>query len=216
MLEVKRFVNELMSSNCYIVWDNSSKECIVIDPGSKDSIREIDFIESQGLDLKYIIITHEHTDHNWGCVSLKKRFPNAQIVCHKECSNMINHESSTYFRLYYDDPNYSYSIDKVDKVFDSEEFCFDFTNHTIRLLYTPGHSMGSICILIDNLMFSGDTIMLFKPYINKRNGSKKLYKQTIKKLIVKYRDKDIVIFPGHGDAFNFEHYINNNEIITSH
>ena len=72
MLKVERFVNELMTSNCYVVYDEGTKRCIVIDPGSEKSLREIDFIEAHQLQLDYIIISHEHTDHNWGVNSLRE------------------------------------------------------------------------------------------------------------------------------------------------
>jgi len=57
MLKVERFVNELMTSNCYVVYDENTKRCIVIDPGSEKSLREIDFIDAHQLQLEYIIIT---------------------------------------------------------------------------------------------------------------------------------------------------------------
>lgn len=66
MLKIERFINELMNSNCYVVYDDNTKRCLVIDPGSEHSLREIEFIEENELTLDYILITHEHTDHNWG------------------------------------------------------------------------------------------------------------------------------------------------------
>ena len=70
MLKVERFINDLMTSNCYVVYDEVTKGCLVIDPASEKSLREIQFIEERGLSLDYIILTHEHTDHNWGVNSL--------------------------------------------------------------------------------------------------------------------------------------------------
>ena len=85
MIKVERFVNELMSSNCYIVADEASRHCICIDPASEKSLREIEYIENNGLTLDYIILTHEHTDHTWGVNALKDSYPDSKLVCSKQC-----------------------------------------------------------------------------------------------------------------------------------
>ena len=75
MLKIVRFINELMTSNCYVVYDDETRGCLVIDPASEKSLREMDLIETLHLSLDYIIITHEHTDHNWGVNALHNLFP---------------------------------------------------------------------------------------------------------------------------------------------
>ncbi len=66
MLKIERFINELMSSNCFIVYDEVTKHGVVVDPGSEKSEREQCFIKEKDLVIDYIILTHEHTDHTWG------------------------------------------------------------------------------------------------------------------------------------------------------
>ena len=66
MIKVERFLNDLMSSNCYIIWDDITHSSIVVDPGSEKSQKVIDFIDSHNISLDYIFLTHEHTDHTWG------------------------------------------------------------------------------------------------------------------------------------------------------
>ena len=85
---IQRFVNELMTSNCYLIYDKElSNSCIIIDPGSRYSLQEIDFCEVHELCPQYIILTHEHTDHNWGVNSLREHFPDVQLVCSDVCEN---------------------------------------------------------------------------------------------------------------------------------
>ena len=59
--------------------------------------------------------------------------------------------------------------------------------------------MGSICFLIDGKLFTGDTIMQSKPYINKRNGSKEEFRKSIKKILAGIGENQ-VIYPGHGEV----------------
>ena len=193
-----------MSSNCYLVVDEASKHCICIDPASEKSLREIEYIEKNGLMLDYIILTHEHTDHTWGVNALLEQF-GAQVICSEVCKQNLTKEFQAYFLLYYDNPDYHYIVCKVDRT--TEEFGdkLDWQGHRIEFIYTPGHSMGSICILIDGVLFTGDTIMQSKPYINKRNGSKELYKKSVKTIINTFPD-NIKVFPGHGDTFRLRDY----------
>ena len=200
MLKIERFVNELMSSNCYLVVDEASKHCICIDPASEKSLREIKFIETNRLTLDYIFLTHEHTDHTWGCNTLVERF-GAKVVCSEVCKQNLAKEFQAYFLLYYDNPDYHYIVCNVD--FTTEELGDKLTweGHSVRFLYTPGHSMGSISIWIDDMLFTGDTWMQFKPYINKRNGSKVAYKESLEMLKRIAQENNLTIFPGHGDKF---------------
>ena len=60
MIKVQRFINELMSSNCYIIYDDILKRSIVVDPASEKCLNEIEFIDNNRLTVDYILLTHEH------------------------------------------------------------------------------------------------------------------------------------------------------------
>lgn len=200
MLKVERFINELMTSNCYVVYDNDMKRCLVIDPASEKSFREIKFIEEKGLNIDYIILTHEHTDHTWGVNALVKQYPNVEVICSEICRQNLKKEFQAYFLFYYDDANYHYTVCKVDKTTEELRGVLMWQGYEIKFIPTPGHSIGSICILIDGLLFTGDTIMQAKPYINKRNGSKELFYDSRKKIVETF-NPETPIYPGHGTPF---------------
>ncbi len=204
MLKVERFINELMSSNCYLIVDEASKHCICIDPGSEKSLREIDYIEKNGLTLDYIILTHEHTDHTWGCNALVDKY-GTQVICSEVCKQNLAKEFQAYFLLYYDNPDYHYTVCKVDKTTEELGDKLNWQGYDIEFIYTPGHSMGSISLLIDGMLFTGDTIMQFKPYINKRNGSVIEFEKSIKTLCILF-DENQIMYPGHGDRFVLKDY----------
>lgn len=195
-----------MTSNCYIVVDEASKHCICIDPASEKSLHEIDYIEGKELKLDYIFLTHEHTDHTWGCNSLVEKY-GARVICSNVCKLNLNKEFQAYFLLYYDNPDYHYMVCKVDATTEGLGDEMVWEGHKIEFVNTPGHSMGSICIMIDDILFSGDTVMLFKPYINRRNGSKDIFKESIKMILNRFSDNQL-IYPGHGDSFILKDYRN--------
>ena len=205
MLKVQRFVNELMTSNCYVVYDDDIKRCLVIDPGSERSVREIDFIESKELSLDFIIITHEHTDHNWGVNALREHFTRCKMLCSEECSKHVKKANKASFLLYYDAPDYRYEISPAD-YFVSDGESIEWYGHQLKFVFTPGHSLGSVCIDIDGVLFTGDTIMPFKPYFNGRDSNQDDWFLSIKKIKEAYSEKTKV-YPGHGDELWMDDYV---------
>ena len=203
MLQVQRFINELMTSNCYVVYDEDTKRCLVIDPASEKSLREIQLIEEKGLALDHIILTHEHTDHNWGVNSLRDYFPEAKLICSELCNKNVKKTNRAYFLFYYDDPDYRYEIAPAD-VLIKEDGCLGWNGQQIQFVMTPGHSYGSMCFDIDGMLFTGDTIMPFKPYFNGRDSNEEDWKRSVTKISFSFKDK--IIYPGHGDILDFEQW----------
>lgn len=194
-----------MTSNCYILVDESSKHCICIDPASEKSLREIEYIENNGLSLDYIILTHEHTDHNWGVNSLREHFPISKLVCSEPCNRYVKKTNRAYFLFYYDDPDYRYEIAPAEILISNQEGALSWLGYDIKFILTPGHSYGSMCIDVEGMLFTGDTIMPFKPYFNGRDSNEEDWKETIELLNQKY-GMDTLIYPGHGDPLNFENW----------
>ena len=208
MIKVERFVNQLMSSNCFVVIDDEAKRCVCIDPASEKSEREINLIVQNDLTLDYIFLTHEHTDHTWGVNALLEKYPSAKVICSELCKEALSGEANTYFQFYYDDPNYVYNVKQVDFTIDELKWHIDWAGHDINFIPTPGHSPGSVCIAIDDVVFGGDTLMPFKPFIKKRNGgSVKQFQESINKMKISFPDNTIV-YPGHGEAFLLKDYKN--------
>ena len=199
-LKVERFVNELMSSNCYIVIDEDSKHCLCIDPASEKSLREIEYISEKGLTLDYIIATHEHTDHTWGVNALKEHFPGAKLICSELCEKYAKKESRAYFLFYYDNPDYRYELMPADVVIGRDADVLKWQGLSICFLLTPGHSRGAMCIDVDGMLFTGDTIMPYKPYLNGKGSNEKEWEQSVRKIEETY-PKNTIIYPGHGDPF---------------
>lgn len=207
MLQVKSIKNQLMQSNCYIILDDEQKHCIVVDPASEKSMREIEFINDANLILDYIILTHEHTDHTWGVNSLLEAFPYSKIVCSRACKEELPKAEQAYFSLYMNNPNYEYYVKRVDMITEDINEKLLWCNHTIDFISTPGHSIASICFSLNNWLFTGDTLMLLKKmYINKKTGSRDAWKDSVNRILSKYEGTKL-IFPGHGEPFILKNYI---------
>ena len=203
MIKVERFINQLMTSNCYLVVDEEAKRCIVIDPGSEKSEREISFIQEHQFKLDYVLVTHEHSDHNWGVNALIEFFPDAKLVCSEECAKRVNRLYKAYFLLYYDDSNYRYDLRQPDILIKSDEDTLNWNGQKVEFILTPGHSYGSMCIKLDDMLFTGDTIMPSKPYFNGRDSNRDDWRKSVKKL-QQIVPSETIVFSGHGDSIIME------------
>ena len=195
-----------MSSNCYIVVDEESKHCVCIDPASEKSLREIEFIDENGLILDLILLTHEHTDHNLGVNSLRNSFPDSKLVCSELCNRYVTRFGWAYFLYYYDDPDYRWEMSPAEILVSNNKDSIAWKGYDIKFILTPGHSYGSICIYIDGMLFTGDTIMPFKPYFNGWDSNKEEWRESVKMITTLFAE-DSVIYPGHGDCISLGNWI---------
>ena len=194
-----------MSSNCYVVYDENSRHCIIIDPGSEKSLREIGFIEEKKLELDYIIMTHEHTDHNWGVNALRERYNTAKLICSEFCNRFVKKTSYFYFLYYYDNADYRYEIETADVIISNQKETLEWGDYKLHFLLTPGHSHGSMCIGLENMLFSGDTIMPTKPYFNGRDSDENEWYESVKRVLLIYKPCTIV-FPGHENPLTLQEW----------
>lgn len=206
MIKIRSFENDLLSSVCYLVYDESLKRCIAIDPGSKKSENEIAFIESESLTLDYIIITHEHTDHCYGVNALKERYPQSQVVFSEGCNKNIKKANRIFFQFYFDGvENLDEVIPTSDIIIQSSESILQWNNYTIRFQLTPGHSIGSMCFSLDNLLFTGDTVLQFPPVFCGIGCNKNDWKKSVH-LILCLFEENTIVYPGHGTPFKLKDY----------
>jgi len=93
----------------------------------------------------------------------------------------------------------------VDIILEEIGYTLEWNSHKIDFISTPGHSNGSICILINNKLFSGDTIMQYKPFIPRKRVSIDILRESINSILLSNNGATI-IYPGHGEPFLLSDY----------
>lgn len=158
MLEYKALLLGELRTNCYLLWDKESKECLVIDPAD-DGVAISEEIEILKLKLKGILLTHGHFDHSLGVIDLKLIYK-AAIYMNSEDTFLIKRqkESAEYFlKRKVMVPN----IIKIDKDL-SKIKSIKVGKESLKVIKSPGHSPGSVSFYNkeNKLLFSGDTLFL--------------------------------------------------------
>jgi len=182
----------IFAENCFIL-SKKNNDAIIIDPGAeaKDIIA---FIERKELKPLAILCTHAHLDHVDAVGELKSYFK-ISFYLHKDDMVMLRSikMQASAIGLGANDPA---SVDNFLK--DSE--VVTIKGFKIRVLHTPGHTPGAVCLLIEGMLFSGDT--LFAGSIGRTDlpgGSYDMLIESIQKKILPLGD-DIKVFPGHGPS----------------
>lgn len=179
-----------LAVNCYIIADEN-KEAAVIDPGD-NSGDILSVIKENNLHLRYIINTHTHFDHI-GAIAEIKKATGAEFLIHEGEMHVLRTLPSQrlIFGVEIDPPP---APDRFLK--DNDEV--KLGNLLLKILYTPGHSPGGICIHADGMVFTGDT--LFAGSIGRTDlpgGDYNTLINSIKEKLLPLGDNTIVL-PGHG------------------
>ena len=98
-MQVHTFKNQPIDSNCYVIYEEDYRSCIIIDPGTNGSTEVIKFIDSKKLIPDYVILTHEHFDHIWGVNALVE-FADPLIIASQYCANMVKDEKKNLSLFY--------------------------------------------------------------------------------------------------------------------
>ena len=172
---IKCFKVGWLATNCYVVSDET-KEAAVIDPGLENETEAnqiLDYIKENNLHVKYIINTHGHPDHISG----------NQIIKDATGASILIHE------------NHKGHANQDQKLHDGDTI--QVGNIKFKVLHTPGHTPSGICLLTDNVVFTGDT--LFAGSIGRTDfpgGSYQDIIHSIKTKLMPLPD-NVKVYPGH-------------------
>ncbi len=196
-----------LETNCYILGEEKTKQCVVIDPGGDFEIIE-EHLNKLRLKVKYIILTHGHVDHI-GALSQLKKATKAEILIHSKDSAMLY------------DPNQNLSIfsgdeiiaTKADKALEEGD-AIECGGIKLEVLHTPGHTPGSISLLTDKMIFTGDA--LFCGSIGRTDFPGSSYQKLIRSIKDKILSKEdeLIIYPGHGPSSTIGEERKNNPFLN--
>ncbi len=194
-IKVSRFINNPITSNCYVIYKKGEKSCLLIDPGDNNPEKLMLFLEQKNLSPEYIILTHEHFDHVSGANSLRSTY-SCKLIATKECSNSLPNPKKN-LSVFHD--NIGFSVAHADIIVANEHF--EWGAQSLRFLKTPGHSPGGLCFHLGNNLFTGDTILQNYKTVTKIVGGNKQHLLASLNEIFSTFDGDTMIFPGHGVRF---------------
>lgn len=203
-MKINRYVSDLMFSNMYLLTENGHS--IIIDPWIRCKVPD-------QLCMDFILVTHEHYDHISG-VNRFKDIYHTPLLCSRSCGERISDSRKNmarYFEAFsqiqtYGEQDSSVQIDtnytcKADIVFE-QRISFEWQGNKICLREMPGHSPGSIGIMInDSIFFSGDSLLPDREVeLRFPGGSKDDWEEQSAKIIESLSD-DVKIYPGHRHDF---------------
>ncbi len=202
---MKTYISGPIDANNYLIWDEKSKEAVLIDCSDYEETIISD-IKENGLKLKYILLTHGHFDHVLGLNETKKA-TGAQAAIHKDDVVMLDNinEFGRFFAMPPQEiPQYDLNVE------DGQEL--NIGDIKIKVIHTSGHTEGGVCYLIENNLFSGDT--LFRDCYGRTDlfgGDFSKIKYSLKEILFKLNDS-VVVYPGHGASSTIGHEKLHNEI----
>ncbi len=191
-MEVKTIVVGRGRTNAYVVYDPGSKEASVIDPGA-DAQAIIRFIEENSLQVKNIFLTHGHYDHIMAVQQVKEH-TKARVVIHMYDAECLENAHKALYLSIHAEP---FRSCKADITLSGGERTI-FGGKEARFLHTPGHTPGSMCIFIENMMFSGDTLFAGDTgRVDLPGGDPYAMRRSLREIY--YMSGDYIVFPGHGE-----------------
>ncbi len=199
-MEIKRFEFNFFGENTYVIWDASSQEAAIVDPGMvnpEETDQIEDFIATHRLSVRYILLTHAHVDHTFGIDILKEKY-HAPVLAHKADLPLgqMRGQQAEMFHL----PMKLGPVE-IDR-FISANTTLNLGNERIEVIETPGHSPGGVCYYVPESSFilTGDT--LFQGSIGRTDlpgGDHNTLLRSISTGLFNLPD-NTVVYPGHGPA----------------
>jgi len=201
-LKIKPYVVGALGTNCYLVWDEESKEAMIVDPGAYDPAFERD-IEAEGLELKYIALTHGHGDHIGGVPGLKEIYPGAALAAGAKESGILGSPKANASALIF-----RKNIALTAELALSEGDALSLGELSFKVIETPGHTPGGVCYYTHDhageensgTVFTGDT--LFRASIGRTDlegGDFGTLMSSIREKLFELPD-DTLALPGHMGA----------------
>ncbi|MFA6603154.1 MAG: MBL fold metallo-hydrolase [Candidatus Shapirobacteria bacterium] len=199
MARYRQLILGELSTNCYVVWDENSRETLVIDPADSAEIIG-DFLLQNKLELKLICLTHGHFDHVMAAVELKLNFGTLigmsmedEFLWKRQTKTARHFTGGEFLKLG--------EMTKIDVDFDKTN-SFKLGGEIIEVIRLPGHTPGSVGFYVagEGWLFSGDVV--FEEGVGTAEygyGDKDKLEESIDK--IKKLPKETLVLPGHGEGF---------------
>jgi hydroxyacylglutathione hydrolase len=190
-VEIETIVVGPLQVNCYVVYDDKSLDALVIDAGDEPD-KILKFIKSNNLKVSRIICTHAHFDHTGGIAGVREK-TGAKVMLHiddLEIYSRVESQGALWGFHVVQPPHPDLFLGDGEEVVIGEA--------KLKVMHTPGHSPGGICLVADGIVFTGDTV--FAGSIGRTDfygGSIEALKVSFKKVLS--LPPETKLLPGHGN-----------------
>ena len=181
MLNIHTLTLGMYQTNTYIIYEENSKTCCVIDPGYQANTIA-DELDRLGLNLDAILLTHGHFDHVGAVKDLAADTDCRVFLCVEDTQLPPMFTAGP---LYYTDTYTEGTILNIAGLY-------------IHVLHTPGHTPGSVCLLVDDALFSGDTLFAGSCGRTDIGGDWVAIQRSLKRLAS--IEANFTVYPGHGGS----------------
>lgn len=203
-LHVTTFVNGKWRQNCYLI-SNAQREALIVDPGSDpEAIAEL--ITELGVQPVAILNTHAHYDHIGAISGLMQKYQ-IPFFLHGDDAKLL--KQANLYKILFETKN-SISIPTFGEDFAKGPEGLRVAGFSVRVIHTPGHTAGGVCLLIGSNLFSGDTLMPGGPgRTDLPGGNKVKLKDSLQKL--RELPDDYLVYAGHGKPFMLQEFWKKND-----
>lgn len=187
-MEIYSIITKGFQENTYIFAQD--EKALIVDPGG-DFDRIVQVIESQDLEPKLILLTHGHGDHIGAVNQLRDKY-NIKAYAHRLEKELLEDMDLNVSKMLGNPV-----IVKADGFFEDEDI-IEFEGNNIKVIHTPGHTMGGVCFYFDDILVSGDT--LFRGSVGRSDlatGNMSQLMDSLNNRLMKLPDETKVL-PGHG------------------
>ena len=207
---VEKFTTGFLDTNTYLLEED--RHLLIIDPADYAAVLE----KCRNAATVTLLLTHEHFDHISGLNRIRDLCASScRVIAGATCSERIQDEKGN-LSAYADvlaelggkliPEHWSPFACKAADITFENQYAFHWMGHAMEMFSTPGHSAGSCCIVVDDLLFVGDTVLENNLMVKFPGSSKKLYRSVTALLLERLLlgNRISCVYPGHGDVMSPE------------
>lgn len=203
MVNCERFVNSRFTSNTYIIFSTEHDNVWIVDPGDTDVVFEWMKNHSKTI-VSGIFLTHAHFDHIYGVNEILSCFPSCRLYVANGYGKELLFDAKKNASKYTEDGPMVVKENALVSFYSDDIKLWEGT--PLKVLYTPGHSDDSVCLIVNDMLFTGDTLIKNIRTVTKlKTGSREKLMDTIV-LLEGLKGSGLTAYPGHEEEFQLDTY----------